>query len=318
MIVTLTARSDMAPVPRVEIELQDADTFDGGGPAAAPSIVLDGGGPTSTGAAVSGGTAGLTVVTIPEGTQSVTVWRRDGRRRREVRGAIGMPFTGAKFGVQDREAGRGTANAYELDCLTGFGTTETVLLGSVLMPAPENPAETVIQQPFNPGLNAVVTETSANVDSVTRGAVTEAVYVEGGGYPRLVGFGPRRARTEVALSFEVDTREAAAAVWATLGDEDNPQLAAWLVRSMHPLLPRVFFCEVADLQEQGVDLAYGGTRSRFVVTVTEIEPPAPGLTVPAVRYSDLTAVFGTYSAISQALPRYSDWSTAWEYANAGG
>lgn len=318
MIVTLTARPDMNPVPRVEIELQEYVTYDGG---SADTVVvgsLDGGGASSTGPAVSTGGAFLRFVDVPAGTQRVTLWRRDGRQRREVRGAINVPFSTAKFGALDREAGRGSENAYELDCHTDVGTTETILLGSIVTPAPEDPAETIIQQPFNPALNAVVTETAANVESITRSAATEALYVEGGGYPRLVGFGPRQSRSSVTLSFEVDTRAAASAVWATLGDEDNPQLAAWLIRSMHPLLPRVFFCEVADLQEQDVDMAYGGSRSRFVATVTEIEPPAPGLAVPVVRYSDLAAVFGTYSAIAQALPRYSDWATAWEYANAGG
>lgn len=319
MIVTLTARADMKPVPRVEIKMQDITTLDGGSAAGSPSSTIDGGGPTGVGPELTGGTAGMTVVTVPEGTERVTLWRRDGDRRREVRGVVNVAFSGSGFGALDREPGRGVTSSYELECVTDLGTTSTILLGRVMMPAPEDQAETLIQQPFNPGLNALVTETSMSAPSITRSAVVDAVYAEGSSYPWLVGFGPRQARAEVALSFEVDTREAAAAVWATLGGATDPQLAAWLIRSMHPLLPSVFFCAVANLQEQDVDLAYGGTRSRFVATVVEIEPPAPGLTVPVVRYSDLVAALGpSYAAIGAALPRYSRWATAWEYAGASG
>jgi hypothetical protein len=318
MIVTLTARPDMAPVPRVEIELQELSVWDGGTAASAPTATLDGGGPSSTGPAVSGGTASMNVVTVPDGTNRVTLWRRDGERRREVRGVIDVPFSTAKFGALDREAGRGVVSSYELDCHTAFGTTTTVLLGEVVLPAPSERSETVIQQPFNAGLHAVVTETAANVESITRQAPGELVYLEGGAYPRLVGFGPRRSLTGVELRFYADTRQAASDVWATLGDELNPQLAAWLVRSTHPLLPAVFFCEVRSLQEVDVDLAYGGTRSQFVAVVTEIEPPAPGIATPAIRYSDLVAAIGpSYTALGAALPRYSQWGTAWEFASAG-
>lgn len=317
MIATLVARSDMAPVPRVEIQLQDMGAYDGGSAGAAPTGNLVGGSPSATGPETSGGTAQMVAVRVPDDTEHVTLWRRDGMRRREVRGVIGAAFSFDGFGALDREAGRGVASGYELECHTVFHGSVTLPIGSVMVPSPAEQYETVIQQPFNPTLRAVVTETATNVESITRQAPLDLVPVEGKAFPRLVGFGPRQGLSGVQFSFEAPDRATAAAVWATLGDEENPQLAAWLVRSMHALLPRVFFCEVRDLQEVDFDLAYGGTRSRFVAVVSEIAPPAPALTTPAVRYSDLVAAFGpSYEEIGSALPRYGQWGTAWEFASA--
>ncbi|WP_139168119.1 hypothetical protein [Microbacterium enclense] len=293
------------------------DAYDGGGAGAAPTGSLDGGSPGATGPEATGGTAQMVTVKVPDDTAHITLWRRDGSRRREVRGVIGAAFSFDGFGALDREAGRGVASAYELECHTVFHGSVTLPIGSVIMPAPAERYETVIQQPLNPRLRAVVTETAANVESITRQAPLDLVPVEGKSFPRLVGFGPRQGLSGVQFSFEVPDRATAAAVWATLGDEEHPQLAAWLVRSMHPLLPPVFFCEVRDLQEVDFDLAYGGTRSRFVAVVSEIAAPAPALTTPAVRYSDLVAAFGpSYDEIGTALPRYSQWGTAWEFASA--
>jgi hypothetical protein len=124
--------------------------------------------------------------------------------------------------------------------------------------------------------------------------------------------------SDVRVDFLAKDRETAAAVWRTLGSGGGDHLPALLVRSTHPLLPRVFFCEVRSVQEVGVDLHLGGVQSRFVAAVSEIAAPAPGISTPAVRYSDLAATFGTYSAIAAALPKYSEWASAWEYSGAAG
>jgi hypothetical protein len=318
MIAALIPRTDMSPVPRVEVLVEDAVTIDGGGGFLATPDVLDGGSASSTGTAIDGGIANMRTVEIPAGTTSVTLWRVDGDQRRKVRKIIRVPYYGEKFAVQDREAGRGDASGYELECFTDSGFSTTVSLGSTVLPAPAQAWETVIQQPFNPAVNAVVEEMQANVESVTRESSGGLVFVEGESYPRLIGSGHRRALSDVKIDFVAKDRSVAAAVWRTLGGSGGDYLPVLLIRSTHPLLPRVFFCEVRSVQEVGVDLHVGGLQSRFLATVSEVAPPAPGISVPAVRYSDLAVTFGTYAAIGTALPSYSGWGSAWEYSGAAG
>jgi hypothetical protein len=260
----------------------------------------------------------MVAVELPADVDRVTLWRTTKGRRIKVRGVVDRVYSGT-LNVLDQEPGRGVADAYDLEWSSESGAIGTVSLGSVVMPAPERIIETVIQQPLNPNLAVVVEELQASVSGITREAPGELVYTESSGYPRLVGFGPRRGISDVTVEFLVRTRAAADAVWAMLGDEANPQLPVWLIRSMHPLLPPVFFCEVRGLRESPVNFYAGGEFSQFTCTVTEIESPAPGLVVPSIRYSDLSAVLGgTYSGIASALPRYSQWGSAWEFSGAAG
>lgn len=318
MIVQLTPLPGRGPVPRVNVVVEPLVPYDGGGAGSAGPEIVDGGSAASVGPAVDGGVPAMLSVDVPPEADSVTLWRTTDGRRIKVRGAVDREYAGT-LNVLDSEPGRGATAAYDLEWSSESGQNGTVALGSVFMPPPERIIETVIQQPLNPNLSVVVEELEASVAGVTREAAAELVYTEGAGYPRLVGFGPRRGLSDVPIEFLVRTREAAAAVWATLGSETSPQLPVWLIRSMHPLLPSVFFCEVRALRESPVNVYSGGEFSQFTATVTEIESPVPGLVVPSIRYSDLAAALGgTYSGIAAALPRYSQWASAREYAGAAG
>ena len=317
MIVSLTPFTDFAPVPRVEVRVDPMLVFDGGGPGTSGAPLLDGGAPGSTGAPFEGGDPGTLMVDVPEGTDRVTVWRRCRGRALKVRGAVDRAFM-ESVSLLDFEAGFDATSTYELECFAGGLPVGRVTLGSVVLPGPADKFATVVQQPLNPALNVVLEETDVHVPSVERVAPGASVDVMGRSYPTLVSAGPRGGVTGAELVFAAKDRATADAVWATLGDEDRPQLPVWLVRSRHPLLPPVFFTDAFSLRESGVDLHVGGSQSAFSLTATEVAPPAPALVVSPLTYTDLAAVFPTYSGMAEALPTYSGWASAYEYAGAAG
>lgn len=319
MVASLTPRVDFVPVPRIEVSITDLVEIDGGSAGSTGCGVVDGGGVTGPGSVIDGGSAFRADVVLPAGTDRVTLWRTCENRSMKVRGVVDRTFTGT-LGVQDLEAPFEASSSYELQCFDGSTELGTVSLGSAVLPRLEGERWlTLIQQPLNPNLWAVVEEVDINVPSIERDAVGELVLPDGGGYPRLVGFGPRQGVQGAELVLAAETREVAARVWATLGTPDAQQLQAWLIRSNHPLLPRVFFCRVGSLREQTFDIHIGGEKTRFLSTVTEIESPVPGISIPVLRYTDLVAALGgTYSSIADALPSYAQWATAWEYAGAAG
>lgn len=307
----------MEPVPRIQISIDEAEEFDGGDATTEEADGLDGGDAEGPSATVDAGSASTVSIEVPEGTDHVTVWRTCSGRRMKVRGAVSRAFSGA-LGVLDMEAGRGVPSSYELECWSGGSVVGTVSIGQATLPSVGDRWETIIQQPLNPRLNVVLEELWAMVPEISRVAPGGLVEVEDSSYPTSVGFGPRSGLSEIELAFAAVSREMAAKVWATLGDESAPQVPVWLVRSNHPLLPPVFFCDARTLREVGLDLHLGGERSRFFMSTREVKPPAPALVAASLTYDDLAAVFPTYTEMSAALPTYSQMASAWEYAGAAG
>ena len=317
MIVSLVARTDFAPVPRVEVRIEESIDFDGGDSDTAGPGELDGGDAGGSGGVVDGGTAATVVVDVPAGTDRVTLWRRSQNRSLKGRGGVDRPFLGS-LGVQDLEAGQEVTSSYELECWDGETPLGRIALGSVVLPWVGDPNGVIIQQPLDPKLNVVATNLSGSWPTLTRDAEGETVLTEGASYPIVVGFGPRQGVKEVALDFGVATRADAEKLLATLGTEERPQLPVWLIRSHQGILPRVFFCHVKSLVEIGVKQRTKGEWTRFQAVVEEVQPPAPALVMPTLTYSDLKAVFPTYSAMKAALPTYHEMATAWQYAGAAG
>ena len=317
VIVSLIPRPDFGPVPRVEVRLiEEAFSWDAGGPDDVGPDSLDGGGASTSSAGFDAGSATTVTVDLPVGTDRVTMWRECQGRRIKVRGGVDRSFSGA-VGLLDLEAGFDVPSSYEIECFAGSTSLGRVPLGSVVLPWVGDEDGCLIQQPLNPRLHAVVTDLQGAWGAVERSAPGDLVYTEGRSFPSLVGFGPRRAVEGAPAVFAAPSREVASRVWATLGSEDAPQLPVWLVRSHHGLLPRVFFGRVAVLSESDID-ADGEGWSQFSTALDEVAPPAPALVEAPLRYSDLAAVFPTYSALQAALPTYSQVNTAFEYAGAAG
>lgn len=316
MIVSLTPLPDFAPVPRVEVRVDSMPVFDGGGPGTSGVPLLDGGTPGSTGPVLDGGGPATTLVDVPEGTDRVTLWRRCGGRALKVRGAVDRAFV-ESLSLLDFEAGFDTASTYELECFSGGLPVGRVTLGSTVLPGPADKFATVIQQPLDPSLNVVLEEMDVHVPSVERVAPGVSAGVMGRSYPTVVSAGPRSGVAGAELEFAAKDRATAAAAWATLGDEDRPQLPVWLVRSRHPLLPAVFFTDAYSVRESGVDLHVGGSQSVFSLTATEVAPPAPALVVSPLTYDDIDSVFD-YTEQDETFTSYNEKDSAWQYAGAAG
>lgn len=317
MIASLVARTDFAPVPRVEIRVEDSVSFDAGGPDTTGPDSFDGGG---EGAGFDAGSPSTVTVELPDGTDRVTVWRRADGRRMKVRGMVNRVYAGA-LGVQDVEAPFEVPSSYEVECFDGTIPLGVIPLGSVTLPRlPGGKWLTLIQQPLNPHLWAVVEDVDVNVPAISRPAAGELVRPANDVYPSLVGQGPRQGIVGAELVLAADTRDVAARVWATLDNRDDAddQLQVWLVRGNHPLLPRVFFCDTRDLREVGFDIHVGGQKTRFAASVTEIAPPAVGLVIASLSYDDLDLSFADYDLMDAAFPSYNDRDAAWDLAGASG
>jgi hypothetical protein len=315
VIVSLVPRTDFAPVPRVEIRIEPLLQYQGGD-AFTTGDELSGGDASSTGLPLQGGSASTVAVDVPEGTDRVTLWRRSEGRAFKVRGAVRRVFTGGG-GFQDFEAGFDTTSAYELECFDGDLPLGRVSFGTTVLPHFGDPADVLVQQPLNPHLNVVLGATWHHGHSIDRVAPGGPVRLQQRSLPTLVGADVRSGvATQVHL--EAGTRAAAEAAWATLGTEDEPQTPVWLIRGVHPLIPRVAFFDATTVEEVDYDLSMGGTRSRFVLATGEVAPPAPGLVVSPLSYNDLDASFSSYDEMDAAFVSYDARDSAWEYAGAAG
>lgn len=324
MISVLIPHPELTPVPRVELRLTTVDVFDGGGASGAGSTSIDGGTPSSVGAPADGGATAQNTVTIPAGTERVTVWRVVDGIEHKVQGVVGRAYTGS-LSILDWAAPPNASSSYLIECFAEDGRTlGRVSAGTTFLPWGGQPGEVIVQNPLNPNLFAVVRNMAGSWPQISRDAPGDDVWAENDALPSYVGFGPQRGVDALNVDFQAQDRATAAKVWATLGTPDAQQMRVWLIRSPNPgLMPKVFYGRVGPLTE--VDRTVGrskgeggGGSSRFRAVLRETKQPAPALIVPTLRYSDLGAVFGTYSAIGAALPRYSEWSAAWEYAGASG
>lgn len=317
MIVSLTPRPEFLPVPRVEVRVEPLAEYDGGEATDPGGTSLDGGSPAGAGAAVDGGSPATVTVDIPSGTDRVTLWRRSDGTRQEVRPVVGRDYTGT-LSVMDVEPAPVTTSTYELECFSGTVPLGRVTLGSVVLPWAGEDSEVVIQQPLDPRLSVKLLNLSGSWPSLTRESDGDLVNTEGSSLPTYVGAGPLRGISGMAIDFGVATRQDAAKVWATLGTQEQRQLPIWLIRGPGSFAPRAVFVRVKALTEVDINNRSGKEWSRFQAVVDEVAAPAPALIAPSLRYRDLGAVFGLYSAIGAALPTYPQWASAYEYSGAAG
>lgn len=315
MIASLIPRLDFSPVPRIEVRIGD-DIVGGGEGDGFPvdDIFTDvfPGEPTSS-----------VTVTIPGGTDAVTVWRIVDGLSYKVQGVVRRSWTGS-LGVVDHGAPPNADSAYELECFASGSSLGRIPLGTTFLGSSLGPSKIIIQQPFNPNLHAVMTNMAGSWPEIGYGFPGEGVEVEGEGLPSFVGFGPMRTGT-VEVDLEAEDRDTAKRLMAVFGTEQLPQIPVWLIRSPNPgLLPKVFYGRVVSLREIDITVGRskglgGGGVSRFRATLQQVKQPNPGVVVPALTYSDLVAALGaTYPSITSTLTRYSEWSTAWEYSGAAG
>lgn len=316
MIVTLVPETGFAPVPHIRIGLADADAWDGGGPGTTGPNRLDGGGPSTSSSGFDAGSPSTMQVSLPAGTDAITLWWSSEDRSDVVPGAIKRAVTGS-FGHLDVEAGFDVPTRYEAECFADGQSLGRVSLGSVTLPWTGDPDGCLVQQPLNPYLHAQVVNMDGSWPSLTREAPGEVVRTQGAVYPSVVSYGPRQAAQDVSIVFGAPTREVAAQVRATLGTPDQPQLPVWLVRSHQGILPRRFYAHVRSLKETDLDIHDALEQwAEFSSTVVEVARPAPGLQVSVLSYDDLDVSYPDYTARDAAYDSYDAMDTDWSLAGA--
>ena len=243
------------------------------------------------------------VVEFPAGSATVSLTRTSEGRTFAVRGGQRLPATSPAI-VLDPEPAFQVVSSYTV---VGHDANGAVVgswpIGSVSIDF----AGTVIQQPLDPRLSVQVARLKGTAETLTRGTPGTVSYAQGRVLPGLVGLGPRRGLQGVDLELFVDSFEAADALQSTLGTYDAPQLPVWLIRTpVDQRLPRVFFCHVPELEEHSVVGSSPNEYVRFSAKVTEVDPPAAGITATVLTHSDMKVFFATHTAVKAQYATHSD------------
>lgn len=221
----------------------------------------------------------------------------------DVRGGQRLPATSPVI-VLDPEPGFKIESAYTL---LGHNAAGDVIgswpLGSTVV----NFDGVVIQQPLDPRYSVQVKRLVSTAAEIARETPGELAYPQGRVLPGLIGIGPRRGVEGVALDLFLSTYADADALQATLGTYDTPQLPIWLVRTPPgQRIPRVFFCHVPRLVEIAINGHIGMEYVQFSTVVTEVRPPAAGITAVALTHSDMKVFFATHTAVKARYATHSD------------
>lgn len=262
---SLTAFTDMAPVPRVLVDVPVSE--------------------------------------FPAGSVTVSLTRTSEGRTFAVRGGQRLPATSPAI-VLDPEPPFQVVSSYTV---VGHDASGNIVgswpVGSVVV----NFDQAVIQQPLDPRLSVQVTRLKGTAEKLSRETPGSVAYPQGRVLPGLVGLGPRRGLRNVNLELFVDSLEDADMLQSTLGTYDTPQLPVWLVRTpIGQRVPRVFFCHVPELEEYAVIGSAQNEYVRFSASVTEVSPPAAGISAAVLTHSDMKVFFATHTAVKAQYATHSD------------
>lgn len=240
---------------------------------------------------------------FPAGSVTVSLTRTAEGRTFDVRGGQKLPAASPAV-IMDPEAPFGVVSAYTV---LGHDADGNLIgswpIGTVTLPYDK----TVIQQPLDARLAATVDRLDGTGFELVRSTPGALAYPQGRVLPGVVGLGPRRGLEGVTLNLVAESQTEANNLQATLGTYDVPQLPIWLVRTPPgKRIPRVFFCHVPELVELDT---YGPTGSGFVhfqAEVTEVKPPAAGITAAVLTHSDMKVFFSTHTGVKAQYATHSD------------
>lgn len=240
---------------------------------------------------------------FPAGAVTVSLQSTCEGRTVDVRGGQRLPATSPAI-VVDPEPGFNVPTSYTVFGYDSAGN----LVGS--WPVGSTTVEfdgVVIQQPLDPRLSVQVELMWGTAAEVSRQTPGQLVYPQGRVLPGLVGLGPRRGLQDVPLEIKTLTADDAAMLEATLGTYESPQLPVWLLRSPPDgRLPRRFFCHVPDLVDRDTFLLTDTEFRHFTASVTEVRPPAAGISATGVTHSDMKVFFTTHSEVKAEYATHSD------------
>jgi hypothetical protein len=261
---TLTPFPDMAPVPRVLVDVPVGE--------------------------------------FPAGSVTVSITRRSEGRTMQVRGGQRLPATSPAI-VIDTEAGFGVVSEYTV---LGYDSAGAVIgswpIGSTTLVFDQP----VVQQPLDPRLAVVAVKLGGTDTELVRETPGTPAWPQGSALPGVISMGPRRGLDGVELELMVDAN-VADTLQATLGTYERAQLPIWLVRTPPGRrLPAVFFCHVPRLRERDALVQLGIPRVLYSAVVTEVKPPAAGITAAVLTHSDMKVFFTTHTQVKAAYATHAD------------
>lgn len=245
---------------------------------------------------------------VPAGTASMRIYRLSDGRVWLVRGGVDItPGTAAL----DYEIPFQVTSAYRAECFDssgvslGFAEAGTIALDYT---------GTVVHQPLTPSLYVTVTlRPDSYLSPQTRPTPGDQIFTEAGGPARWIG-GARQGVTGVPFSVFVKDSYDADTLQAIMGDYDTSQVPIMCIRTdTLTRWPRTFFAQ-GDLSESW--LSRRSDRYQFDATVTEVDPPHPGLSTPLLTYDDLDASYGSYTLADAAYATYTDKDRDYSLAGA--
>ena len=265
---------------------------------------------------VTPGTTPHTIIEVDGlavGVSFITVWRDDGSRWQEVRGALMAPVAGSWAGV-DWECGFNRATAYRVERFDaaglslGFLPAVTVTLTS---------QETWVQNVMAPRAGTPVMWTDSALRDIDRPTDSEVVFARGATYGTAVG-SARRGIVGVNLEMVTDTLAQADKVQALLGSPGNELPPVLCVRKGagegFARIPATLFVHVGSINEVDLTVRFGGENVVHQTSGTEVRPPAKKLGTPLLTLADLDAFYATLGAIDADNMTLGDIDRRWDLA----
>lgn len=224
--------------------------------------------------------------TVAAGTVTINVYRVSEGRQFQVRGGVALFATGG-VAFFDFECPFGTSCSYRAEQFNNIGAS----LGftdatSITL----NSTTSWITQPLQPTYAVPVKVLLNSANQISRPSPGGTVWMENSTVGTTIG-GQRHGVTGMSLNIKMANTSDSDEFLNIFGNyiQDFPSVI--LIRTPPPLrIPRLLFAGVLDPQE-----VIGGVNAdlRFNMTIDEVQPPSPGLIIPALRREDIDIFFAT-------------------------
>lgn len=238
----------------------------------------------------------VTVDGFSAGDHVVSVWRTADGERNPVRGARTITVVDSFF-VEDFEAPFNRDITYELEILSGPDAGTPTLFTDVVLPSDRG----YIQDPMNPasavpvhGVKGPNGEAYFRADTFASMAYTAGVSlfpVMGSNKPVSIG-GMRRAAANIPIA--MSTRAEAENVRLRDLVKDAVHLVIRPLPEWGSYVPGTATYAAETVEEQPVDVAWGGSLTRWVTDGTIVRSSSARVVIALWRYQDVAEIFATY------------------------
>lgn len=233
----------------------------------------------------------------------VTVYAGSGADERPVRGAWEVPAASLLI-FDDFLAPFGQPVTYSIRLLSASGAQIGVLTET------SDPLEfegTIVQNVVDPWKSTDAHLLVGSDDPLRWKFDGDLIRPGSARLPTWIGAG-RWPLQDVPLRLGTDTEQQLRGMRSVFGlDSLEDHLPIIALRTSHPVQwPQPFVAVVPVVQPVGIDWISGGHMTHWLLTASEVQPPAVGVVRPAVTWADVAAVYGTWDAVIAAYPTWAD------------